>query len=169
MRQNLVKVCTKESLNLISNLIPPTSVQYTFQLNKIFYILSCSTRACTFDIIFFSISNIHISKQPPPGGRKTEKDIELSSLLMTNVKVKHAMKKNLCHITSEQFQISNLSTFVQTNPDEYKKLLSQPSKSIYALSLVGYTCGRLPREKLAEVFPKKKSRREKLEGHFPKK
>ena len=52
MRQNLVKVCTKESLNLISNLIPPTSVQYTFQLNKIFYILSCSTRACTFDIIF---------------------------------------------------------------------------------------------------------------------
>ena len=53
MRQNLVKVCTKESLNLISNLIPPTSVQYTFQLNKIFYILSCSTRACTFDVIFF--------------------------------------------------------------------------------------------------------------------
>ena len=52
MRQNLVKVCTKESPYLISNLIPPTSVQYTSQLNKIFYILSCSTRACTFDIIF---------------------------------------------------------------------------------------------------------------------
>ena len=102
MRQNLVKVCTKESLNLISNLIPPTSVQYTSQLNKIFYILSCSTRACTFDIIFLHFKYTYFQTTASSlGGRKTKKDKELSSL-MTNVKVKHAMKKNLCHITSEQ-------------------------------------------------------------------
>ena len=82
MRQNLVKVCTKESPNLISNLIPPISLQYTFQLNKIFYILSCSTRACTFDIIFLHFKYTYFQTTASSlGGRKTKNCHQRSRIL----------------------------------------------------------------------------------------
>ena len=42
MRQNLVKDLHQRVSQFDIKSHPPTSVQYTFQLNKIFYILSCS-------------------------------------------------------------------------------------------------------------------------------
>ena len=164
MRQNLVKVCTKDSPYLISNLIPPTSVQYTFQLKKIFYILSCSTRACTFDIIFFSNLNIHISKQPPPHQVAERQRIVI---IDENVKVKHATKKNLCHITSEQFQISNLSIFFQTNPDgnENNTFTAIP---IYLYSVISWMY-MLQTSKIKLVLIIVNSFLQRTQENFPKK